>query len=130
MLQCSVRCLAGPGTTAGGAGQWAPPPSPPPQGPKINPFLPRADGPSHQGPEGTGFSGPSAGSAGPHSSQVRLDFILHLLLLGELVVLHHKRMTYVLGLSTQISPRLHSNTVKLLLHGNIFRPPNTVSSVA
>lgn len=43
--------LQGPssGATAGGAGQWAPPPTPPPQGPKVNPFLPKAEDANQRG---------------------------------------------------------------------------------
>ena len=65
-------CLAGPGATAGGTGQWTAPPTPPPQGPKVNPFLPKADGPSQQTPENGMFQqqGLSASSEGQRGGQV------------------------------------------------------------
>lgn len=55
------------GATAGGAGQWAPPPTPPPQGPKVNPFLPKAEDAPQRGPQASVPAGPHHPSQGPGS---------------------------------------------------------------
>lgn len=78
MLHCAVLwqntavCLSGPGATAGGTGQWAAPPTPPAQGPKVNPFMPKADAPSQHTSQSSRFqgAGPAASNGGQQSSQV------------------------------------------------------------
>ncbi|DBB02869.1 TPA: hypothetical protein ACH3X1_013475 [Trebouxia sp. C0004] len=60
--------LQGPsGATAGGVGQWAPPPTPPPQGPKVNPFLPKAEDAAQRDPQASVHAGLHHSSQGPGS---------------------------------------------------------------
>ncbi|KAL3159859.1 hypothetical protein ABBQ38_010260 [Trebouxia sp. C0009 RCD-2024] len=67
----SAPFLQGPGATAGGTGQWAPPPTPPAHGPKVNPFLHKADAPSQQTSVNSSFQGvgSSGSGVGQQSSQ-------------------------------------------------------------